>query len=63
LLLQAALARNPDGPALFSSTKSARVELAAATATKALPSAEESEAFRELTSEVRAAVPEMASQE
>jgi D-threo-aldose 1-dehydrogenase len=63
LLLQAALARNPDGPVLFSSTKSARVELAAETASKAMPSAEETAAFTELTSEVRAAVPGMASQE
>jgi D-threo-aldose 1-dehydrogenase len=63
LLLQAALARNPTGPVLFSSTKPDRVEIAAATARKVMPSAEETGAFTELTSEVRAAVLEMPSQE
>jgi D-threo-aldose 1-dehydrogenase len=63
LLLQAALARNPAGPILFSSTKPARVDLAAQTATKALPTAEQTEALTELTSEVRAAVPEAVGDE
>jgi len=63
LLLQAALARNPVGPVLFSSTKPPRVGLAAETAAKVAPSAEETEAFAELTSAVSAAVPAMASQE
>lgn len=56
LLLQAALVRNPAGPVLFSSTKPARVRLAAETAAKALPSAEQTDALTELTSAVRAAV-------
>jgi D-threo-aldose 1-dehydrogenase len=63
LLLQTALARNPVGPVLFSSTKPARVGLAAETATKAMPSAEQTVAFAELTSAVSAAAPAMASQE
>jgi D-threo-aldose 1-dehydrogenase len=63
MLLQAALARNPGGPVLFSSTKPARVGLAAEAATKVMPSAEQTEAFAELTSEVRAAASATASQE
>lgn len=63
VLLQAALARNPDGPAIFSSTKPARVDLAAAAAAKVTSGAEQAEALTELTSEVRAALPEMAGDE
>jgi D-threo-aldose 1-dehydrogenase len=63
LLLHAALDRNRCGPVLFSSTKPARVQLAAETAAKAKPSAQESGAFAELTLEVQGAVPEIVSQE
>ncbi|MGD0698876.1 MAG: aldo/keto reductase [Trebonia sp.] len=63
LLLQAALARNPAGPVLFSSTKPGRVRLAAETAARVMPAAAESEAFTELTSEVRAAVLEVPSRQ